>query len=67
MGIKILNNKKLEGTYMIYDREDKVLSFSRKAVDDVRNFCIGQVVNGEVGGKPLSHWIGLVRKKVKIG
>lgn len=67
MGIKILRKDKLEGTYLIYDREDKCLTFTRKPIDDDRNFCVGQVVNGEVAGKPLGHWIAQVRAKKKIG
>lgn len=63
MGVRVLRHDKLEGSYLIYNRETRRLRFLKKKVDDKLNFCVGQVVEGHVAGKPLAYWI----KQAKTG
>jgi hypothetical protein len=63
MGVRVLRHDKLEGTYLIYNRDERTLRFLKKKVDDKKNFCVGQVVDGTVAGKKLAYWI----KQAKMG
>jgi hypothetical protein len=63
MGVRVIRHDKLEGTYLIFNRDEKSLRFLKRKVDDKKNFCVGQVVNGTVAGKKLAYWI----KKARTG
>ncbi len=54
----------IEGRWIIYDRRRKRLIARARRIDNKHYLAVGQIVNGELHGRPASYWLDKVRKGI---